>query len=650
MKLAEKFGRLLVRLWPVWLPLLLVIAWPFARPIAREHAFGSPLANVDLISLDEIWGELFWGKYRELVNPLPEASTRPDDLNLQIWEWNWGHSHNEIRPKSQNLIARFPAEILVYALAIRDLNVADKIQSPAAPAGTGSTPADVARAKILAQKAAQLEPNNAYWWVQLAIAQELSRQPQAALRSLERAAKCPVYDNKSSELARRSLAAFEPRRALTWEEKRAVAQFSQFSDGVPNARSWGHRARALAARSDARECLRWSAALARIGDLMGSENVSLATANTGRIWQREAWSVGEPKGTTVRQRNTADFSERCALYAARNGRPDLAKTTRAQAARARATDALIKASFARSETDDPWLASDNLGATLRVAQIGGVMLMCVAIYLALWWLAANIFLWRGMGAPSSRRARVATSGGGVAALLAMAIMAAFWFWRESLRLASAPRAPQHYVHELVYASLGVFAFFAAPWLLALAIAAMLLWRERAQFALPPRVDLELQLSRFSRRLLRWALPLVVVSSALTLLVGWLLPVMALWFGWKSVDVLAWLPPDRNGLTGSLMWDVAGEPWMLLYGAWLCFLCLIGWFAKWRWGTPLRLRPLTHRALRAWKESLGCAVAWLMWVYLLLIVLSLPTRVQAQARLDNVLQRGEIAVLRDLAAR
>lgn len=381
---------------------------------------------------------------------------------------------------------------------------------------------------------------------------------------------------------------------------------------------------------------------------MGGENVSLTTSNIGRIGQREAWSIGAPGGTTVRQRNTVDFSEQFALYAIKNGRPDLAKTTRAQAARARQVESLLQT--ARVRSDDYWLVPDGLGATLRAAHIGGVMLMNAAIYLALWWMAANIFLWRAVGEPSPRRARVALSGGAVAALLMLAIVAGHWFWRDSLRPLVGAGSPQRQAYEAIYISLSIFAFAATPWLLALAMAGAAMWRGRAQFALPPRVDLELQLSRFSRRLLRWALPLAVIGSAIMLFGGWALTMSALWFGWKNVDILSWLPPDRNGNTGALFWDIGNEPWLLVYGAWGCVLCLFGWFIKWRWGTPQLLRPLTHRALRGWKESLGCAVAWLMWVYLLLILLSWPARTRADARLNDVLQRGEIAVIRDLTKR
>lgn len=641
MKSLERLGRLITRLWPLWLPLLLILAWPVARAIVREQVFGSPLARTDLISLGEIWGELIWGSYQEIANPLSDALTLPEDLNLQVWQASWKRSRNETpnRAATKKLVARFPDAIVVYALAIREL-------TPKTQAANATKPADIARLKALAQKATQLEPENAYWWVQAANAQELSGRPQAALQLLERAARCRFYDDKTREIARRSLAAFAGRRALTWEEKRAVVQLSQLYDSAQNARLWGNRARYLAKNGDARGALRWSGALAGVGDVMGGAATSVLTFGVGRAWQRQAWRVGATPGATRRQQNAAGASEKFALYAARNGRADLAKNTRAQAARARQTEALLQAN--RSRSDDYWLGTDDLGAALGAAQIGGVLLMCAATYLAVWWMAANVFGWRAVGAPSPRRTRVAFSGGVMGALLALATLAGWWFWRESLRSFATPRLPQNQALEVIYGTLGAFAFISAPWLLALTIAGATLWRERAQFTLAPRVDLELQLSRWARRLLRWALPCFVIGSALTLFVGWALAMIALWFNWRSVDLLAWLPPDRNGKAGSLFWNISDDPWIFIYGVLLCVVCLVGWFVKWRWGTPQRLRPLTHRALRLWKESLGCAVSWLMWVYLLLILLSLPTRTRAEARLDAVLQRGEIAVMRDLS--
>ena len=129
--------------------------------------------------------------------------------------------------------------------------------------------------------------------------------------------------------------------------------------------------------------------------------------------------------------------------------------------------------------------------------------------------------------------------------------------------------------------------------------------------------------------------------------GWLFWLVAVGSGWRTVDVLALLPPDRNGETGSLNWDMT-VPWFLLYGVFLCLICLVMWFAKWRWGTPHDLRPLTHGALRTWKEALGCAVAWMAWLYLLLALLGQPLRARADARLHDVLARGEIAVLREVS--
>ena len=324
---------------------------------------------------------------------------------------------------------------------------------------------------------------------------------------------------------------------------------------------------------------------------------------------------------------------------------------RALKRRARQTEAIIKTN--RPQTDEYWLGADGLGNALRAMQIGGALVFGSAIYLAIWWMAANIFLWRAVGEASSRRARGALSGAVMGALLGLAALAVDWFWRESDPLATTVSSPQTQAqtqaNEIFYGTVGAFAFAFAPWLLALGIAGATMWRHRAQFALAPRVDLELQLSRFSRRLLRWMLPIFVLGSALMLLFGWALAVVAARFSWRNVDLLALLPPDRYGATGSLFWSISDEPITLFYGLFLCVLCLLGWFCKWRWGTPHRLRPLTHRALRAWKESLGCAVAWLVWAFLLLILLGAPARTRAESRLNAVLKRGEISVMRDLNA-
>ena len=185
-----------------------------------------------------------------------------------------------------------------------------------------------------------------------------------------------------------------------------------------------------------------------------------------------------------------------------------------------------------------------------------------------------------------------------------------------------------------------FGLGGAPFVLALCCALIVMRRHRARFQLPPRIDTEMALANWSRLFLRWCLPVCVLSSILFLLATWTTWLVATARNWAYVDVLALLPPDRRGFTGSLSWDSTG-PTMLSYAVFLCVLCLLIWFGRWRWTMPLALRPLTQSALRWWKESLGAALVIVSWLGLLLALALVPVTREADARLERALQVGDL---------
>ena len=671
MKSAARFGRLLARLWPLWLPLVIVWALPLTRPVARLQMFGSPLIRYNVVSMGELWRELLWDSSDSKANPLPDVSAHPTDLDLHLWQWSWMNSwggETVTRPVDATLSKRFPDQAVALALEIRQSNLDDALGNLGGqpvtppPGGPGGAPpgggvaasrpssAKIARLEKLARAGQQLEPGNAFWWIQEAVAQELREQPKRALLLLERAARCSVYDDKTREIARRSLAAFEGRHALAWEEKLEIAtRIVTNEDTGQQARFWGNRARFRRKSNDTSGALRYAGALAAIGALMQQPSNTGANYDNGRLWQMEAWRLSLPAPTRIRPRKAPDASEQFAAFAARNGRADLVAPTRAQAAQARVNAKLLEDSdYYQYQAGGIWLRTDKLDVWLQSAQIGGVVLLCAMIYLASWWMLANIFLWRAQNVPSSRATRVGLSSAVVLTLVGLALWSAWWFGTHDSRPPAAPATWHFEARQVIFGSLSAFAFVGAPFVLALLIAFATMRRHRARFGLPPRVDTEMSLSRGSRRLLRWGLPSVVIGSVATLLGGWALWIAAVWFNWRTVNVLALLPPDRNGVTGRFDLSLSDAP-IFGYGIFLCVLCLVLWFVKWRWGTPRDLRPFTHGALRTWKEALGGAVAWMAWLYLLLAIIGQPLRARADARLDDVLKRGEIAVLRDLSA-
>ena len=489
-KRAAQLAHFAGRFWPLWLPLVLIWAWPLTRPVARLQMFGSPLTNYDVISISEIWGELLFDNYRARENPLPDAAAHPTDLNLHVWQWSWmkfWNGETATRPVDATLSQRFPNQAVVYALEIRQLNLDSELEnivirkaasglSPpgngpggGGPGGGGLTVNGLQISKIerlekLASAGRQLEPDNAFWPIQQAVAQELRGQDARARALLERAARCRNYDDKTREMARRALAAFAARRALAWEEKLAITvQIVGAQESEGQARYWGNRARVLAKRGDAKDALRVAGAMAAIGALMQRPDSTGANSAAGTLWQSEAWRVAAPPKITNKGRRPAatGASERFAVFAARNGRADLVATTRAQAAQTRANERLFRTKNYYDPTD-AWLRVDGLDTRLEATQIGGVVLICAAIYLAVWWMLANIFLARAGGAPSSRAARLGLSSAVVLSLVGLALWSAWWFATHD-SYAPPPAAPPSArwrleALQVVFGSMSAFAF------------------------------------------------------------------------------------------------------------------------------------------------------------------------------------------------
>ncbi len=636
MKSAERFGRFLARFWPLWLPLLLLFALPPSRPFGR-------------IVSDEIVGtfsQMLTGEGPQ--SPMPNASAHPKDLDLQLWNgWynkrrNYSYDYADSRGASDADVAKlrrkFPVEPLLVAPPLQhELGLSSWVEPWYDYRAPTTAPAEIAAELKVLRTAAlcgqKLEPDNAFWWVALAQIEWRSQRHDAALRALERAAKCSRYDDYTLALARRLVRARERYSETSFFDKLAIMEDTRTADDnkMANIASvWSAHAVRVRAKGDAARALRWAGALIIIGDLMQRDLNSFATAKAGALWQSEAYGVGyPPKMKGVSPRGAAYFAQ----FANANGRADLARLTPQLAAHSRKVRALAGARSGRYG-DLIWLHRGQLDRWISLLEFLPFMLAANLAYLALWWLNANFGLWRAGGAPSSRRDRVGLGLAMTCGLWSVGLVA-LWFGLASDGGTLSPL-------EGLLGSLALFAFFGTPFALALVCAFATLRRHRARFTLPPRIDMELSLSSWARTFLRWLLPLGVMGSIALFVAAWILWLLATWRGWGQVDLLALLPPDRYRKTGSLMWDSTG-PTLLVYGGLMCCLSLFIWFGRWRWTVPAALRSLTQGALRWWKESLGVALVALGWLCLLLALLSWPLFSQADARLERALKVGELEV-------
>ncbi len=636
MKRAERFGRFIGRFWPLWLPLILLFALPWSRPFGR-------------IVSDEIVGgisEMVTGERPS--SPMPDASAHPDDLDLQLWDgWHdkWDiyrydttDSADKGYAAAAKLRKKFPNEPLLVAPSLQhSLGLTSWVEPWYDYRAPVTAPADIAaELKLLRAAVARgqkLEPNNAFWWVSLAQIEWRSKRYNLALAALERAAKCPRYDDYSLALARRLVRARQRYGAPTFFDKLAIIKDVRSADEDKMANMagvWSAHATRLRAKGDNARALRWAGALLVTGDLMQRDLNSWTTAQTGIMWQNQGYHIGmRGKINSDSMRNARDFAK----FASANKRPDLAQMAPKLAAYSQKVQTKLGDRRGRNR-DVVWLARGQLDKWMELLEALPWILAANLAYLALWWLGANFGLWRAGGAPSSRRDRV---GLGLAMMFGLGSVGftATWFL---LTLDNGTRSPL----EEPLISLAMFAFFGAPFGLALACALATLRRHHARFTLPPRVDIELSLSASARAFLRWLLPIGVLGSIALFVAGWVLWLIATWRGWGQVDLLALLPSDRYGETGSLMWDSTG-PTLLIYGVMMCCLSLLIWFWRWRWTTPAALRPLTQSALRWWKESLCVALIALGWICLLSALLSWPLFARADVQLEQFLKVGELKV-------
>ena len=508
LKLLRRFGAFTLRFWPLWAPWILALLLPFSRPIARiwSDPLGSGIVE-------------FFSRNYDNRGPMPAADKYPADFDLKLWHllngeggfsggdyFRMRYGQNLDLSAVSRVRKRFPNETLLYALPVQNaLGIRFWNQYYGSQSNSNGTQAQARALAPLVERGRQLEPGNALWWLARAqIEWRLGRRDQT-LAALERAARSPYYDDKTLEIARRVIAARERYDAPLWASRREMlAGLRGFEAELQiNAGSaWSSHGLNLQKRGDVAGALRWSGALAAIGDLMQRDPNAPSTLRVGRSWQKYAWRAGNPAGT--RGKLLPNGAQTFAAYAAQNGRPDLASATNSQNARGQAVEKIV-GSYARWQyyRDEPWLKAGGLQARMELLEGAAAAAVAMVFYLAVWWMAANIFGWRARGAPSSRAARMGLPTVITLLLATLAGACGWWF----LTVQGPTVGPTPMLGQVVGGTLSGFAAVSAPFLLALGCAGWTLWRHRAQFSPSPRVDMELALAPWAR------LPVALVFAA-----------------------------------------------------------------------------------------------------------------------------------------
>ncbi len=687
------FARRFLPLWMVW---LLVALIPVSREVARLHIVGSPLVRL----YDQPWRQSF-GRGSEF-NGFTEAKDKPRDLNAQLWRFSlqtqgWRaiekdeigdsyfnpnytaqtYSPPQLLREAQAIERAFSNEKWLRALPVRVVlqrmeqwadekpNEKPDVPQPNAAPSNGPVPASppnkpmsdkrTRRLVLLVQNAAKFEPDNAYYALVEAEIWRRNRNSNLMWRALNRAAKCKRFETHGLEVARAVVAAHEAIRPLSLEEKYEVWQDN---NGANNG-AFDHWAGFLGqegrlARKDAnhRRVIAVAAILASVGDLMQRGTNSRQVAIIGDSWKSQAWSLTpNPKlkgralslGQSRRAQNFAAY----AAYAASHGRRDVAALVPKWAARQRELRILnggFDSDYSYSGFDQN-LAQSNRGELARAAiwRDVGVVVLLHGGFVAGFWFLVNLFLWRGSGAPSVRRDRI------IPALLIFLSVAALalWTWRQ-VQIYDAATMVNRWnraveMQQIAIGSVGVLAFFGAPFLLAVLCAAATMLSQRLHFLQKPRIETELRLGAGDALLLKSGPTILCAVSLLSAFGFWVLWLTFVALDIRTFDPLSWMPLDRkgNGLGFSMPTEVLLAP--LMYCLFLSFIGFILWFLKWRYYYGgQENRALTHGGLRRWKESLGIYLVMVSALYLSMALASFPARSAASRELALHMARGELA--------
>jgi hypothetical protein len=489
-------------------------------------------------------------------------------------------------------------------------------QNASVPRAPGSVPApkktlvSMRRAHellVFVRRAEKAEPQNAYYPLIEADIWRMAHNEQAMWDAIRRASQCARFDTHSVEIIRCCFEAQQKIRPLYLEEKRAVWEDNYWRPGE----SWLECPTRLAqlgrlARNNGqhRRAIEIGAQMARIGDLMQITETETQTG-FGGSWKGYAWSIapGE-KRRSKRQQRAKNF----ALYASAHGRSDVARMVpkwlafQAQVYKPR-----------RPQSDTYWRAGWWRHA--------GLVVLWNLAYVAAFWLLANVFLWRGGGAPSSRSARI---------------------WPISVFSGFDPSTatPANNSALIFASSVALLCFFGAPLLLVVLCTFATLWSARHQFLRSHRTETELRLNAADNVLLKSGMTLLCGASLLSSLGFWLVWLVLVQRGVKTFDPLGWLPQTPPGA----WWSANIPPEALALPLGYCLLLngigFVLWFVKWRYFSGLENRALTHGGLRRWKEALGIYLVLLSVLYFTVGICGWPVRAAANRELESRMGIGQ----------
>lgn len=598
----------------------------------------------------------FWSEFRPQPHSYRPLSARyPNDPRVQAKVLEWDNlpqqvheSEDEILSRGKaltqgydQLLQRFPDNLWLIANRLRftclwfkDDRLASDWDKPVSGYHPESekktfTPVELAQAIAVAEKGRRLEPDNCYFDWMLAYFLFAGYRDKEALAVLHGGAQKPRYDDYVHKDLQISVAVCELMRPLLSEEKVIIAE----SLAAPHFKA-PHRTSRLAVRKgvqaeragDHQRALQLYADVARLGGRMEEGNhhqigVLVGTAIQARAWAGLTRQSTKEEKEADRENPSASYkrqSKKFANYAAAHGRADLAKEALREGEKA----AQLREQISRYQRNRDWdtdVSSMGCPYTTVVALWwASVALFPHLLLNAALWLALLFVLWRKPADGERIRFLDSISSVVVCVLLPLLLLTGFAL---SLRFLGTLGAGAH-IAETAIASNGLIWAVIFALLSACFCAGVTQWRHRkASVQLSPKKPSTAPTMDALTTLIKHRNPKPLLSA---------IGIYALPFA-AAVSWISFGIDSSNSVSLCLL---------VLFS----LLSIAQWVVRWSWFTPTQFRLITGYGLCWYRQTLGAFMVLCTLCYLILSLASLAPRRELDAKMDAIIQHGEMAVL------
>lgn len=574
------------------------------------------------------------------------AAQYPDDPRVQTWavEGIGLERAQNLEP----LLRRFPnqprlhAEYLIHLCSnFRSGRVPGTLAAPAP--GVAPPPEQTAnlstrqieRALEVCRQGNKLEPQNCFWDMMAALFLFGARRDGEALQAIQNGSQKKYFDDHRHEETRDRIAVQELKRPMLAEGKLTIISSQLFPHlgryrEVSRLATW--RAMQDQARGDWKSGLKIRAAMTRLGARMSEQNGTYITTLVGFAVQGVPLRAGAPipPGWPGNRRQhltrwAAVFANQCRAH----NQNDLSGDVVRDAASSTKRDAQLRSvavpTLWSGAADRTWMLLGSLNWT------GASLLMQLLLTFPAWLLLSVLLFWKRVPGPER------SNSASFVVWLAVALVCVGVSWQAVYGSGGG-------INLLSGAGVSDPLQGALRWMIALGpllLGALFCgvagaWRHRLAWR---TIDADnrthfIVMRPAVRRGVWLALALLLLISGVVM--------FAVLSGTKT-PVWNW----NNFLNDPVTWILGflTSPYFTLN---LMAFAVAWWIFSSLWLMPGAARPIAGENLKWYRRTLGMALFCGSTLYLALLLISLQVRQPVEMAIEDILQRGEVAVLRSKA--